>query len=179
MKKKTPLRFLAMALTLCLSLSGFAVLADSEEPTLPVFGSDVNIAYGINSSENENGIQPMATSLITYHNVSIERKIVSGQVMPGWCIVKAVTQCEKAMGKIGFTGIEVIKSGPNIIDDVRYQISEYMYENTATGDFERQFYLETGYYYHVHIIHYAKESGWLFPKSQSIEDWTGMMYFGA
>lgn len=49
MKKKTPLRFLAMALTLCLSLSGFAVLADSEEPTLPVFGSDVNIAYGINS----------------------------------------------------------------------------------------------------------------------------------
>lgn len=93
--------------------------------------------------------------------------------------MKAVTQCEKAMGKIGFTVIEVIKSGPNISDDVRYQISEYMYENTATGDFERQFYLETGYYYHVHIIHYAKESGWLFPKSQSIEDWTGMMYFGA
>ena len=157
--KKIPLRILALAL--CLSLSGLAVPAGGERPTLPMFGSDANIVHGI-----------------TYHGVSIERKVVNGEVKPGWCIVKAVTQCAENMGKIGFSVIELIKSGPGIEETVYRSFENQVYKDQVNGEFEMELFVETGYYYHVHVIHYAKESDWLFPKTQSIEDWTGVLYFG-
>lgn len=179
MKKKKLLRFLALALTLCLSLSGFAVLAEEDEPVLPMMGEDVNVVYGINStSQNADGTQTYAASLIKEHNVILAKKIVGGSVVPGWCVVTLSTICDKEMAKIGYTIIEIIRTSKDGSEvSTRFQINDYFYENSASAPFEREFYIDTGYYYHVHVIHYAKEKGWFFPQSQSIEDWTGKLYF--
>ena len=180
MKKKTCFRFLAMVLTMCLVLSGFTVLAEDSEQELPAAGLDVNIVHGVNSSSSnaEEEIEPLASSLIAFHNVSLERKTIDGEVVPGWCIVSALTQCNDIMGKIGFSTIELIRTDPTTGSETTiYCVTNYMYEDASVATYEHQIFIDTGYYYHIKVIHYAKESGWLFPQTQTIEDYTGKMYF--
>lgn len=95
--------------------------------------------------------------------------------------ISASTRGYETMAKIGFKDITVQRStngstnwtdevyvGNNIIsDDVIHSLNHFPV--SVTG----------GYYYRIMLTHYAKETGWFFPSSQSITNYSNVLWVPA
>lgn len=115
-----------------------------------------------------------STGLIESYSLSLSGSIRS-------IYITATTIGTETMAKIGFTNISVQHSYNGTSgwsteysldddtvtnNDVHYKNSEY---HSVMG----------GYYYRVKLDHYAKEKGWFFPGSQSITNYSNVVWVPA
>jgi hypothetical protein len=115
-----------------------------------------------------------STGLIESYSLSLSGSTCS-------IYITATTYGMETMGKIGFTNISVQRSSSgnsgwsteySLDDDtvknfdVHYKSSEY---HSVIG----------GYYYRIKLDHYAKEKGWFFPSSQSITNYSNVVWVPA
>ncbi len=115
----------------------------------------------------------LSTGLITNHYVSVSNS--SGQL----CI-NGRTASDEAMKSIGFTDIQIERSsnGTSGWTVVEYP-SDVLASDTNTCSFNNyKVSVVKGYYYRVTCTHYAKESGFWFPKSESITATSNNVYIG-
>jgi hypothetical protein len=132
-----------------------------------------------NADETEKVAQPVnevitSTGLISYYWLTITggtKKIY----------ITAATHATETMAKVGFTNISIQRSANGysgwteevpLNDD--YVMNTYYHEKNAelhsvTG----------GYYYRVVLDHYAKEKGLLFPESESITNYSNVVWVPA
>lgn len=84
----------------------------------------------------------------------------------------------ETMTKIGFTNIEIQRSTNGTsgwfteltpVDDTVTNAESHTKNNEARS-------VVGGYYYRVKLDHYAKETGWFFPSSQSITDYSNVVW---
>ncbi len=92
--------------------------------------------------------------------------------------ITAATYGYETMAKIGFTNIEVQRSTNGTsgwtaeltpIDDTVTNAESHTKNNEARS-------VVGGYYYRVKLDHYAKETGWIFPSSQSITNYSNAVW---
>lgn len=92
--------------------------------------------------------------------------------------ITAATYGYDTMAKIGFTNIEVQRSTNGSsgwvteltpVDDTVTNAVSHTKNNEARS-------VVGGYYYRVKLDHYAKETGWFFPSSQSITNYSNVVW---
>ncbi|MBQ6943503.1 MAG: hypothetical protein IJN43_04150 [Ruminococcus sp.] len=113
----------------------------------------------------------LSTGLITSRSLSVSNS--SGQL----CI-NGYTQASETMKSIGFTDIQIERSsnGTSGWTAVQYP-DDVLASNTNTCSFNNyKVSVVKGYYYRVTCTHYAKESGFWFPKSESITATSNSIY---
>ncbi len=82
------------------------------------------------------------------------------------------------MAEIGITDIQVQQSA-NGVSGWTTCIPEFDLTGTNVSAYYVNDYgvsVTSGYYYRVVVTHYAKETGWWFPKSQSFNQTSGVMH---
>lgn len=127
----------------------------------------------VDSTDGTEDAVILATGLITNHDVSVSNS--SGQL----CI-NGYTKSAEIMKNIGFTDIQIERSsngtsGWTVVqnpDDVLTADARNCYFNNYKVSVVK------GYYYRVTCTHYAKESGFWFPKSESITATSNSVYIG-
>lgn len=115
----------------------------------------------------------LSTGLITDHTLSVSNS--SGQL----CI-NGRTASDEVMKSIGFTDIQIERSsnGTSGWTAVQYP-SDVLASNTDVCSFNNyKVSVVKGYYYRVTCTHYAKESGFWFPESESITATSNSVYIG-
>lgn len=128
------------------------------------------------AAESANGTEDaviFSTGLITYYNLSVSNS--SGQL----CI-NGYTQASEAMKSIGFIDIQIERScnGTSGWTVVQYP-DDVLASDAKICNFNNyKLSVVKGYYYRVTCTHYAKESGFWFPKSESITATSNSVYVG-
>ena len=117
-------------------------------------------------------VMPLATGLIS-------RYTLSGTYGYNTLMIDASTVGTAEMAEIGIVDIVVQHSSDKVnwVDEV--SVSDMLNEDAI------DFYLDdygvpviSGYYYRVVVTHYAKEQGWFFPSTQSIENASTAVWIG-
>ena len=117
-------------------------------------------------------VMPLATGLIS-------RYTLSGTYGYNTLMIDASTIGSAEMAKIGIVDIVVQHSSDKVnwVDEV--SVNDMLNEDAI------DFYLDdygvpviSGYYYRVVVTHYAKEQGWFFPSTQSIENASTAVWIG-
>jgi hypothetical protein len=88
--------------------------------------------------------------------------------------ITADTIASETMAKIGFTDITIQRrySGSSSWDDA-YTISDQIVTNSVYHVLNNlPVSVDGGFYYRIKLTHYAKETGWFFPSSQSITNYS-------
>ncbi len=92
--------------------------------------------------------------------------------------INAKTFGTDTMAKIGFKNIEIQRSSNgstgwtkelDLNDDVANNTNYHYKDNEGHS-------VSGGYYYRVKLDHYAKETGWFFPSSQSITNYSNVVW---
>lgn len=115
----------------------------------------------------------LSTGLITQRSLSVSNS--SGQL----CI-NGHTRASATMKSIGFTDIQIERSsnGTSGWTVVQYP-DDVLASDTNTCSFNNyKVSVVKGYYYRVTCTHYAKESGFWFPESESITATSNSVYIG-
>lgn len=129
-----------------------------------------------NADESEERVQPVnevitSTGLIAYYSLSITGG--TKQIF-----INANTTAMQTMAKVGFTNISIQRSANGysgwteempLNDDLALN-SSYHYKSNEPHS------VTGGYYYRVVLDHYAKEKGLLFPKSESITNYSNVVW---
>lgn len=117
-------------------------------------------------------VMPLAAGLIFSYSVA-------GSYGYNTLMIDASTVGYEEMAKIGIVDIVVQHSSDKVnwVDEV--SLSDMLNEDALT------FYLNdygvpviSGYYYRVVVTHYAKEQGWFFPDTESIENASTAVWIG-
>lgn len=117
-------------------------------------------------------VMPLAEGLISQHSLS-------GTYGYNTLMIDASTIGSAEMAEIGIVDIVVQHSSDKVnwVDEV--SVSDMLNEDAI------DFYLDdygvpviSGYYYRVVVTHYAKEQGWFFPSTQSIENASTAVWIG-
>ncbi len=85
------------------------------------------------------------------------------------------------MAKIGFTNISVQRSYSGSSGwTTEFSLDDDTAKNTDTHYKSNEYHsVMGGYYYRVKLDHYAKEKGWFFPGSQSITNYSNVVWVPA
>ena len=117
-------------------------------------------------------VMPLATGLISHYTLN-------GTYGYNTLMIDASTVGTAEMAEIGIVDIVVQHSSDKVnwVDEV--SVSDMLNEDAI------DFYLDdygvpviSGYYYRVVVTHYAKEQGWFFPSTQSIENASTAVWIG-
>lgn len=136
-----------------------------------VSAETVNESEAIVTSMGEPGGSVTATGLIILHSLSFSAGTAK-------VYITGKTIGSDIMAKIGFIDIEIQRSpnGYNGWTTVSTP-SDLILQNAASYEINKYPISVTGgYYYRVHLTHYAKETGWFFPDSQSITVYSGAIW---
>ncbi len=115
----------------------------------------------------------LSTGLITQHSLSVSNS--SGQL----CI-NGYTQADETMKSIGFTDIQIERSSNGTSGWTVVQYPDDVLTSDASSCYFNNYKVSVvkGYYYRVTCTHYAKESGFWFPKSESITSTSNSVFIG-
>lgn len=115
----------------------------------------------------------IATGLITLTSLSVSNS--SGQL----CI-NGYTKSDETMKSIGFTDIQVERSSNGTSGWTVVQSPDDVLASDASACYFSNYKVSVtgGYYYRVTCTHYAKESGFWFPETQSITATSNSVYIG-
>lgn len=145
-----------------------SVLMIANGSALPVFADEISSEPTVSTDLGEN---EKSTGLIISASLSItstSRKIY----------INANTIGSETMSQIGFKSIEIQRS---LYDTGGWTTVEYLNDDVATdtkihSKSSEQHSVTGGYYYRVKLEHYAKETGWFFPSSQSITNYSNVIW---
>lgn len=112
-----------------------------------------------------------SVGLIVGYDLSVSNK--NGQL----CI-NGTTSADTTMQKIGFTDIVVERSSNGSTGwTSAYTLNDVLNSDALSCKFNNMLVSVTGgYYYRVSCNHYAKETGWFFPRSQSVGNISNAVY---
>lgn len=154
----------------CIGLICSIMLLSSNFGTLDVFAEETTPpVVTTTSTENVNA----AGLILTYSlQISGTSKKVS---------ISADTLGTETMAKIGFKNIEIQRSTNGSsgwtkelgLDD---DIASNTHAHDKVGE---QHNVAGGYYYRVKLDHYAKETGWWFPSSQTVTNYSNVVWVPA
>ena len=115
----------------------------------------------------------LSTGLITSRSVSVSNS--SGQL----CI-NGYTIAGEAMKSIGFTDIQIERSSYGTSGWTAVQYPDDVLASDASSCYFNNYKVSVvkGYYYRITCTHYAKESGFWFPESESITATSNSVYIG-
>ena len=156
------LKFIAMVCTICiLALHLGTVSVFAEETTAPEITTT--------STENVE-----ASGLIMSFSLYISS--ASKQVK-----ISGTTYGTETMAKIGFKNIEIQRSSNGSSGwSKELDLNDDIATNTYVHDKDNEPHtVAGGYYYRVKLDHYAKEKGWFFPSSQSITNYSNVVWVPA
>lgn len=117
-------------------------------------------------------VMPLATGLIS-------RYTLNGTYGYNTLMIDASTIGYEEMAKIGIVDIVVQHSSDKVnwVDEV--SVSDMLNEDADSFDlYNYGVPVISGYYYRVVVTHYAKEQGWFFPDTQSIENASAAVWIG-
>jgi len=161
MKQKKIFSLLCLCITLLMSCCSFMIHVSAETCD--------KSAVSLNDLENTKD-----EGLIDLYSLQITAGVKQVKIT-------AITYGTETMAKIGFTSIEVQRSSngtsgwvteltPN--NDTVTNASTHTKNNESNS-------VVGGYYYRVKLNHYAKEKGWFFPDSQSIPNYSNVVWVPA
>ena len=115
----------------------------------------------------------LSTGLITSRSLSVSNS--SGQL----CI-NGRTVASETMKSIGFTDIQIERSSNGTSGWTAVQYPDDVLASDASSCYFNNYKVSVvkGYYYRVTCTHYAKESGFWFPESESITATSNSVYIG-
>ena len=117
-------------------------------------------------------VMPLAEGLISQHSLS-------GTYGYNTLMIDASTIGSAEMAKIGIVDIVVQHSSDKVnwVDEV--SVNDMLNEDAYSFDlYDYGVPVISGYYYRVVVTHYAKEQGWFFPSTQSIENASTAVWIG-
>lgn len=115
-------------------------------------------------NEVESEIQPYAAGLIKSYYLSCS----SGT---DTIYISGRTSATDVMAEVGFKGIKIQRSSDGKSWSTEKTVGDKLTESTTTHSLSNYAVsVQGGYYYRVICTHYAKESGWFFPDTQSVEN---------
>ena len=131
------------------------------------------------ADDSEEQVQPVdevitSTGLIHFYRLSI----TSGTKQIS---IYANTTSSQTMAKIGFTNISIQRSSNGYsgwTEEIPLN-DDLALNSTCNSKNNEQHSVTGGYYYRVVLDHYAKEKGLLFPKSESITNYSNVVWVPA
>lgn len=152
--------FTCLTAAVCM-LSPISVFAEQTEP-------QEMAESGRNSGNPE---EPQVANLISDYDLSCYND--SSKVY-----ISSSTVGSAVMAEIGITDIQIQRSA-NGVNGWTTCVPEFDLTGTNVSAYYVNYYgvsVTSGYYYRVVVTHYAKETGWWFPKSQSFNQTSGVMW---
>jgi len=161
MKHKKIFSLFCMCITLLMICCSFMIHVSAESSNTSTISS--------NDLENEKD-----TGLIDSYFLHITSGVKQVKI-------SAITCGTETMAKIGFTSIEVQRSSNGTsgwVTELTPNNDTVTNASTHTKNNESKS-VTGGYYYRVKLNHYAKEKGWFFPDSQSITNYSNVVWVPA
>lgn len=115
-----------------------------------------------------------ATGLISLYSLAITASTKTVKIT-------ALTYGTETMAKIGFKNIQVQRSANGTSGwTTEFSLSDDLASTAASHNKNSEAHTVTGgYYYRVVLDHYAKETGWFFPSTQSITNYSNVVWIAA
>lgn len=110
----------------------------------------------------------------------IKSHLLSVASNPNEVLITSYTICNDIMAEIGETNIEVQRSSNGTSGWITYTTVPQQINYDSASHYLNSYVVNvtSGYYYRVKVTHYAKEQGWFFPDSQSINVTSSVLWIG-
>ena len=93
--------------------------------------------------------------------------------------ITGMTTCNGVMAQVGFKNVKVQRSSNGTSWTTEKTLGNFLDTDSSSYLLSTTYTVTGGYYYRVTADHYAKEQGWFFPGSDTIDNWTNSAWISA